>query len=321
MTAGWHAYLCGRKFSYANFDADPCAGGIPTDGEGIIFDTWDGSQGGLPVTTSKGSPITIFLWRTADAGFKSSTINAGSSHALIYVYNNTSWGNELDTHQNSGGSCGEIRIVTAVNVQVYQNIAQTTAATGCGGFPFTPIIVAAGNSTDTAYSNVGYACDGKLGGIQSSGSFAYGYKQSFWHEPKFRKPFYTRSTKLRLGNQRSKLHGNGDSKFHAHYSGGESVRISSPEHDAEFRSVISAMAMQYKSSGWPRHNGVRFFIVVASAPNQYQRDSASDLRKSLAISELFKLSRFGARSVRSSPRQLKAKHHHEYEIVNQVSDP
>lgn len=185
--AGTHIYVAGN-FSYSNFDADPCAGGTPTDGEGIIFDTWDGSQGGLPAYDQQGVAYNNVLLANGGRGIQVFNNSAGSSHATIYVYNNTSWGNELDTHQNSGGSCAEIRIVTALNVQVYQNIAMTTLTTGCGGYPLYDYFVAAGSSTDTAYANVGYGATSNYGGIQSSGSFAYATSNLFGMNPNFANP-------------------------------------------------------------------------------------------------------------------------------------
>jgi hypothetical protein len=185
--AGTHIYVAGN-FSYANSDPDPCAGGTPTDGEGIIFDTWDGSQGGLPAYDQQGVAHNNMLLGNGGRGIQVFNNLAGSSHAHIYVYNNTSWRNELDTHQNSGGSCGEIRIVTALNVQVYQNIAQTTSATGCGGYPLYAYFVAAGDTTDAVYANVGYSATGNYGAIQSSGSFAYATSNLFGTNPNFANP-------------------------------------------------------------------------------------------------------------------------------------
>src|SRR6201999_4426109 len=43
--AGTHIFIAGN-FSFANKNPDPCAGTSPTDGEGIILDTFDFSQGG-----------------------------------------------------------------------------------------------------------------------------------------------------------------------------------------------------------------------------------------------------------------------------------
>ena len=185
--AGTHIYVAGN-FSYSNFDADPCAGGSPTDGEGIIFDTWDGSQGGLPAYDQQGVAYNNVLLANGGRGIQVFNNSAGSSHATIYVYNKHIWGNELDTHQNSGGSCAEIRIVTALNVQVYQNIAMTTLTTGCGGYPLYDYFVAAGSSTDTAYANVGYGATSNYGGIQSSGSFAYATSNLFGMNPNFANP-------------------------------------------------------------------------------------------------------------------------------------
>jgi hypothetical protein len=185
--AGTHIYVAGN-FSYANFDPDPCAGGTPSDGEGIIFDTWDGSQGGLPAYDQQGVAYNNMLLGNGGRGFQVFNNSSGSSHAHIYVYNNTSWGNELDTHQNTGGSCGEVRVLTALNIQVYGNIAQATAATGCGGYPLYAYFVAAGNTTDSVYSSVGYSPAGNYGGIQSSGSFAFATSNLFGMNPSFASP-------------------------------------------------------------------------------------------------------------------------------------
>jgi hypothetical protein len=111
----------------------------------------------------------------------------GSAHSKVYLYNNTSWGNELDNKQNSGGSCGEIRIVTALNTVAYNNIAQTTAATGCGGYALYAYYVASGDSTDSVATSVGYSAQGNYDGIQGSGSFAYA-SSNVWTNPNFASP-------------------------------------------------------------------------------------------------------------------------------------
>ena len=61
----------------------------------------------------------------------------------------------------------------------------------------------------------------------------------------------------------SELHGDGDRQLHAHNGSGEGVRISNPEHVANLRSAVPAMAVQCKSSGWPGNDGMCFVIIVA----------------------------------------------------------
>ena len=40
---GTHMYVAGN-FSFANRNANPCGGTTPTDGNGVIFDTFNGSK-------------------------------------------------------------------------------------------------------------------------------------------------------------------------------------------------------------------------------------------------------------------------------------
>ena len=44
---GTHIYVAGN-FAWRNFNSDPCNGGVPTDGQGIMIDTPDGSQNHMP---------------------------------------------------------------------------------------------------------------------------------------------------------------------------------------------------------------------------------------------------------------------------------
>jgi len=49
---------------------------------------------------------------------------------------------------------------------------------------------------------------------------------------------------LRVIVERPQLHGNGDRQFQAHNGGGATLRISSAEYGAEFRSTVSAVVVQ-----------------------------------------------------------------------------
>ena len=49
---GTHIYVAGN-FSFSNLEPSQCDGGSPTDGEGIIFDSFDGSQGNISPYSSQ----------------------------------------------------------------------------------------------------------------------------------------------------------------------------------------------------------------------------------------------------------------------------
>ena len=82
--AGTHIYVASRQFySYGNIDPSPCQGGTPSDSEGIIFDTFDGSQGGLAPYTQQAVAYNNILLRNGGQGFETFNNKAGSAHATI----------------------------------------------------------------------------------------------------------------------------------------------------------------------------------------------------------------------------------------------
>ncbi len=186
--AGTHMYIAGN-FAWKNLDPDPCAGGVPTDGEGFILDTFDGSQGGLPAPYDQQAVVynNISLGN-GGRGFQVLNNQSGSSHAHIFVYQNTSWGNETDANQNGGGaSYGEFELSRTLNTSATLNIGQTTASTCCGGFALYAFMVASGNGTDSASTNWGYSAAGHNGGTQSSTGFSFG-TNTFGTDPSFSSP-------------------------------------------------------------------------------------------------------------------------------------
>jgi hypothetical protein len=186
--AGTHIYVAGN-FSYKNMNPVTCAGTPPTDGEGLIFDTFDGSQGGLPAPYDQQAVAynNMFL-ANGGRGFEIFNNQSGSAHSHVYVYSNTSWGNEADTHQNSGGICSEIELLRSLNTQVYNNIAQTTASTGCGGYILYDYGLWDADTTVGVYSNVGDNSAGHYVYMQTSGSFAPAPSNIFGTNPNFTNP-------------------------------------------------------------------------------------------------------------------------------------
>jgi hypothetical protein len=171
--AGTHLYIAGN-FSYANLEPSQCDGTSPTDGEGIIFDTFDGSQSGLPTPyTAQAVAENNIVIGNGSKGIEVFNNAAGSSHAPIYLTHNTSWGNLTDPNQNWQG-CGEIALNNAYNTQVTDNLVSTRSAYGCGGNPIYALTINNGNSSDSFNGNFAFGYSGYNSFAYDSGSFAFG---------------------------------------------------------------------------------------------------------------------------------------------------
>ncbi len=164
---GTHIYVAGN-FSYGNFDANPCAGGIPTDGEGLIFDTFDGDKGGLPSAyAAQAVADNNILVGNGGRGLQVGNNSIGTGpFATIYLRHNTTWGNNSDLNQNTDAACGELSLFETVNTSAFSNLAETNQSIGCGNNPIYALYVWGGNATDDVYQNWGYA----VSGTTSSGS-------------------------------------------------------------------------------------------------------------------------------------------------------
>lgn len=181
--AGTHIYVAGN-FSWSNLDPDPCAGGSPTDGEGIIFDTFDGSQGGISQYTQQAVAYNNILLSNGGRGFEVFNNTSGSSHATIYSEYNTAWGNNHDTNQN-GTYCGEFLLAFAKNTTYLHNLAVTNSANGCGANPLYAYYVGQGDSSDTVDQSWGYSAAGHEEGINNSTGFSYGSSMNVGTNPSF----------------------------------------------------------------------------------------------------------------------------------------
>jgi hypothetical protein len=185
-TAGTHLYVAGN-FAYANLEPSQCGGTSPTDGEGIIFDTFDGSQGGLPTPYSAQAVAEDNILVGNGAKGIAVTNNAlGASPAHIYVKQNTSWGNLIDPNQNWQG-CGEIALNNAYNTQITGNLVSTRSAYGCGSNPIYALAVATGNGSDQVTGNFAFGYNGYNSFSYNSGSFAFG-ANTLGSNPQFANP-------------------------------------------------------------------------------------------------------------------------------------
>lgn len=180
--AGTHIFVAGN-FSYKNSDPSTCAGGSPTDGEGIIFDTFDGSQGGLssPYAAQAVAENNVLL-ANAGRGFEVFNNRSGSAHAAIYVVHNTLWGNSGDPNQN-GTYCGEVLVSLSSSTQVYNNLAVTNTPNGCGHNTVYAYYVGGGDASDSVHNTFGYSASGSNNAINNSSGFSYGTGNVFGSNP------------------------------------------------------------------------------------------------------------------------------------------
>jgi hypothetical protein len=165
--AGTHMYIAGN-FAWANVNPNPCAGTAPTDGEGIILDTFDGSQGGLPAPYDQQAVVyNNMVLGNGGRGVLVNNNSSGGAHAPVFVEYVTAWSNNLDTHQNSGGACGNMEILNGLNIQMLHNLSMPTTATGCGSFNNFAYYLATGDSSDVMDQSWLFSAAGHNCGIQA----------------------------------------------------------------------------------------------------------------------------------------------------------
>jgi hypothetical protein len=173
---GTHIYIAGN-FSFGNVDPNPCGGTSPTDGEGIILDTFDGSQAGFP-TPYAGQTVVAnnILVRNGGRGAEVFNNAAGSAHAAVFVTSNTMWGNNSDPNQK--GPCGELLLYTAKNTTANNNALVATGSGGCG--PQTAYAIDGANldSSDQINQNAGDSPSGQNALVQNSPGFVLGNSMS-----------------------------------------------------------------------------------------------------------------------------------------------
>lgn len=174
---GTHIYVAGN-FSWGNFNPAPCAGQTPTDGEGIIFDTFDANS-----YTQQAVMEDNIAFMNGSSGFRVDM----TTKAPIYIVNNTSYGNNGDQAMNSTW-CGEFTLQESNGINVSNNIAMTNSASGCGKNPNYAYYVGEGGSADMINSNFGYGMNGQNGGSNLSPGFAYGSANLFGASPEFVNP-------------------------------------------------------------------------------------------------------------------------------------
>lgn len=144
--SGTHIFVA-NNYSWANVDG-ACSGGKPTDGEAVIFDTFDHSQAGGAVYTQQAVMENNIGFFNGGRGFEVVNNSAGSTHATIYARYNTAFGDATDLTQTAG--CydrTELYQQSAKNVTWDHNLAQTRTGTSCSAAPLYGFGALSGDST------------------------------------------------------------------------------------------------------------------------------------------------------------------------------
>lgn len=185
---GTHIYVAGN-FSYGNYDPDPCAGGAPFDGEGLIFDTFDGSVSRMssPYGAQALAENNILIGN-GGRGLQVGYNNSGRPpFATIYLRHNTMWGNNRDGHQNVKG-CGELNLNRTTSTIARYNLVETSSATGCGNNPIYAISVTQSDSTVQVEQNIAFSPSGTSLKSWRNGAFSYGSTNIVKVDPAFVNP-------------------------------------------------------------------------------------------------------------------------------------
>lgn len=151
--AGTHIYVA-DNFVFGNVDPPVCANGPSTDGDGIIFDTFDHF-----LYCQQAVAQNNFVLANGGHGLEIQTYTTNPScRPTVYFKNNTDWGNLLNL-QFSTAWCVEAGINEAYGVDFTGNIVQPQRAAGCP-------------STNAVYAMYAYNTSGSTTGAGPASSIA-----------------------------------------------------------------------------------------------------------------------------------------------------
>jgi hypothetical protein len=191
-TPGTHIYVAGN-FSWANLNPLLCAGGIPTDGNGITLDTIDGRYtAGLSSYSQQVVVDDNMILDNGGRGIEVIDNNSGAPvSANIYLRYNTAWGDAYDPKQTGICACttGEIVGINFDTTDMYHNLAVTDSQYGSGGHPIYDYWATVPAVTDQIDANWGYSAYGTYAGEYDPGDvFNYGQNNVFGANPQLANP-------------------------------------------------------------------------------------------------------------------------------------
>lgn len=172
--SGTHIFFAGN-FSYHNIEPNPCNGGTPTDGEGIIFDTLNGCQGSLasPYSQQVVAENNLVFYNGAQGISSSGGCGTDASRtAPIYFVHNTVYNSSLSP--TGFTDCGDITSSESSKVTATYNLAVAPSGTGCGTQQVYALSVTFGDATVNFDHNWAYSVTGNNTVAYMSPGFSYG---------------------------------------------------------------------------------------------------------------------------------------------------
>lgn len=166
---GTHVFVAGL-FAWGNIDPNPCFGGLPTDGQAITFDNWNGSQQtGIPYT---GQGVIEQSLLIGNGGY---CINIGANTANpAYVTTTTCWGNIAGPNQTNTVNWGEMGVLGSFNTHITKSIFQAvraTTPTGANVYAFDGYLT---DTTTTLTNSYLFGVSGQNWHVDNSGGFVLG---------------------------------------------------------------------------------------------------------------------------------------------------
>jgi hypothetical protein len=139
--SGTHMYVAGN-FAWENVEPNICNGGSPTDGDGVIFDTW--SQYSY---SGQGAIENNLVFLNGGYGY----VVTNNNSAKVYLHNNTAYGdfNDPATGISYGG---EINLYNTSNTVASYDLIQATVSNTGQGNPVFALAVGEANSTNQAFN-------------------------------------------------------------------------------------------------------------------------------------------------------------------------
>ena len=186
--SGTHIYIAGN-FAWDNVQHNPCGGVQAWGGDGIILDTFDGTNSGITPYTAQSLVDNNIVISNGGHGIEVQNNVAGSSHGMIYLRHNTSWGNETDRSQQVNHLCAEILINSGYSIQEEYNLVATSGTTACSSNPVYALSGYTMNGSVWIYNNFAFGSNNQNSYAYNYGTFRYDTNNTFGVNPYFKGSF------------------------------------------------------------------------------------------------------------------------------------
>ncbi len=170
--AGTHIYIAGN-FAWGNYQHNPCGGVQAWGGDGLIFDTLDGTEGVGTVYQGQVVAENNITIGNGGHGIEVQNNVAGSTHAPVILSNNTVWGNERMSTMQNAPLCSEVLLNSAYNVQERWNLVATASQKACVSNPTYALSAYTVNATVWSYGNFAFGFNNQNLWVWNASGFGY----------------------------------------------------------------------------------------------------------------------------------------------------